>query len=257
VEGRVFDNPKDHEILARIILYASEPHDLILDFFAGSCSIAQAVIETNVKHSAKRRFIAVQLPEKCPEDSVAFRKGYADIAAIGKERIRRVLDRFRATSASDQNQPDAALSESEDQPLVDLGFRVFKLSSSNIRPWDAEFDTVELDLLDAIENIKSDRSEDDVLYELLLKYGLDLAIPTETRTIEGRKVTVIGAGALIVCLADAITLEVVSGIAALKEELNPEIMRVVFKDSGFSDDVVKTNAAQILRQAGIDDVKSL
>ena len=109
----------------------------------------------------------------------------------------------------------------------------------------------------AVDNIKSDRSEDDVLCELLLKYGLDLAILTETRTIEGRTVTVIGAGALTVCLADDITLEVVAGIAALKDELKPEVMRVVFKDSGFKDDVAKTNAAQILKQAGIDDVKSL
>ena len=112
-------------------------------------------------------------------------------------------------------------------------------------------------IVEAIDNIKSDRSETDVLYELLLKYGLDLAIPTETRTIEGSTVTVIGAGALIVCLAGDITLEVVSGIAALKDVLQPEIMRVVFKDSGFTDDVAKTNASQILRQAGIDDVKSL
>jgi Family of unknown function (DUF6575) len=95
------------------------------------------------------------------------------------------------------------------------------------------------------------------LYELLLKYGLDLAIPVETRDIEGCTISVIGAGALVVCLSDDISLDVVSGIAALKDELQPEIMRVVFKDSGFADDVVKTNAVQILKQAGIDDVKSL
>jgi len=125
------------------------------------------------------------------------------------------------------------------------------------RTWDADFDTMEQDLVEAIDNIKADRSEDDVLYELLFKYGLDLAIPAEVRTIEGRKVTVIGAGALVVCLADDVSLEVVSGIAALKAELSPEVMRVVFLDSGFKDDVAKTNAAQILKQACIDDVKSL
>ena len=132
------------------------------------------------------------------------------------------------------------------------------LTASLLRiTWDADFGSMEQDLVEAVDNIKADRSEADVLYELLLKYGLDLAIPSETRYIEGRNVTVIGAGALVVCLADDITLDVVSGIAALRDELKPEVMRVVFKDSGFADDVTKTNAVQILRQAGIDDVKSL
>ena len=108
-----------------------------------------------------------------------------------------------------------------------------------------------------MENIKSDRTESDVLYELLLKYGLELTVPIEERKISGKTVYIIGAGALIVCLSKEIDLDVVEGIAALKEELNPEVIRVVFRDSGFKDDVVKTNAVQILRQAGIEDVKSL
>ena len=139
----------------------------------------------------------------------------------------------------------------------DLGFRVFKLDASNIKPWDADFDNLDQALFDSVENIKPDRSEMDVLYELLLKFGLDLAVPIEERTIAGKTVFIIGAGALIVCLASDVTIEAVEGVAKLKEELKPEIMRVVFKDAGFKDDVVKTNAVQILRQAGIEDVKSL
>ena len=181
----------------------------------------------------------MQLPEPLEDASTrAACGGAATVAALGRERLRRVMG--DSTSAD-----------------THVGFRAFKLSSSNIKPWDSDFDTLDQDLVEAIDNIKADRSEDDVLYELLLKYGLDLAIPIETREIEGRRVTVIGAGALIVCLADDITLDVVSGIAALKEELKPEVMRVVFKDSGFADDVAKTNAAQILKQAGIGEVKSL
>lgn len=217
---------------------ASRQGDLILDFFAGSCALGQAVLQRSLKEAPGLRFIVVQLPEPCDPDSTAGQDGFENIAEIGKDRLRRVLDQITPF------EPEA-------------GFRAFKLSSSNIKPWDADFDSMEDDLVEAIDNIKSDRSEDDVLYELLLKYGLDLAIPTEKRAIEGRTVTVIGAGALVVCLSDDITLEVVSGIAALKAELNPEVMRVVFKDSGFEGDVAKTNAAQILRQAGIDDVKSL
>ncbi|MGI9213272.1 MAG: hypothetical protein ACR2HF_12450 [Methylococcaceae bacterium] len=163
----------------------------------------------------------------------------------------------------------------------DIGFKVFKLSSSNIKPWDADFDTLENALLSSVDNIKEGRSEDDVLYEILLKYGLDLTVPIEERLIattentEGtenkpekipcpsvssvvnKKIYIIGLGALVICLDDAITLDVVEGIGNLKAELEPEVMRVVFKDSGFQDDVVKTNAIQILKKHGIDDVKSL
>ena len=140
---------------------------------------------------------------------------------------------------------------------MNLGFRVFKLAATNIRPWDGSLDHLEPNLLDAIDNIKADRTEQDVLFELLLKYGLDLASPVEERTIAGKRVFILGAGALVVCLAKGIDLDVVEGIAALKAELTPEIMRVVFRDASFKDDVVKTNAVQILRRAGVDDIKSL
>lgn len=96
-----------------------------------------------------------------------------------------------------------------------------------------------------------------MLYEILIKYGLDLTLPVTEHTIADKKVFDIGMGALVICLSDSITLDVVEGIAKLKNKLNPEIMRVVFKDSGFKDDVVKTNAVQILKQAGIEDVRSL
>jgi len=132
-----------------------------------------------------------------------------------------------------------------------------KLHTSNIKPWAADFETLSTELFDVVENIKADRSEADVLYELLLKYGLDLAVPIEERQINARTVFIVGAGALVVCLVRPVTLELVEGVAALKKELQPEVMRVVFRDSGFEDDVVKTNAVQILRQAGIEDIKSL
>ena len=116
---------------------------------------------------------------------------------------------------------------------------------------------IEDTLFTAVENIKSDRSEADVLYELLRRYGLDLALPIEERKLYGKAIYIISAGALIVRLAKQINLEAVGGIATLKGELNPEVIWVVFKDSGFKDDMVKTNAVQILRQVGIDDMKSL
>lgn len=239
--AKIFDNPKDHEVLARLIRYVAGKDALVLDFFCGSASTADAVLRLNADDGGARRFVMVQLPEPCSDKSKgrATKLGFENIADIGKERIRKVIQ------------------DMGDSKPLGHGFRVFKLDSSNIHPWDAEFDNLEDSLLEATNSVRKGRSDADVLYELLLKFGLDLAVPIEERDIAGNKVFIIGAGALVVSLADEITLDVVEGIAALKDELRPEVMRVVLKDAGFQDDVVKTNAVQILRQRGIEDVKSL
>lgn len=140
---------------------------------------------------------------------------------------------------------------------LDIGFKVLKLDSSNIKTWDSNFENLEQNLLDSVENIKNDRTPQDLLYEILLKYGLDLTLPIEEKTLHGKKVFVIGYGALIVCLDDEITLEVVEAIAKLKTEYKSEITRVVFKDSSFENAVVKTNALQVLKQFEIDEVVSI
>ena len=240
----VFSTPKPVKLVRFILdlVTANTNEDIVLDFFAGSGTSANAVLSQNASDNGNRKYILIQLPETTDEKSDAFKTGYKSIAEISKERIRRAAAKIR-----------------EDNPLFagDLGFKVFKLDSTNIKPWEVDFDLTERTLEDFISNIKTDRREEDVLYEILLKYGLDLTLPITEHAIAGQKVFDIGMGALIICLADAISLEVVEGIAKLKGELNPEIMRVVFKDSGFKDDVVKTNAVQILKQAGIVDVRSL
>jgi len=186
--------------------------------------------------------------------------GLKKVSDIGKERIRRVIKRIESEQNEEKNKKDETLFEnnkSEQSEKLDLGFKVFKLDSSNIKTWDSDFDSLEKDLLNSVDNIKKDRSSEDVLYEILLKYGLDLTLPIEERKISKKTVYSIGLGALIVCLDKDISLDVVEGIAKLKEELNPEVSRVVFSDAGFKDDVVKTNTVQILKQHGIDDVKSI
>ncbi|WP_035240138.1 site-specific DNA-methyltransferase [Desulfobacter vibrioformis] len=242
--AKIFDFPKPSRLIYKLleIGFNSSDNNIFLDFFAGSGASAQALIDYNLALTCSNKFILVQLPEVCNESSYAYKSGYKNIAEISKERIRR-----SATKIKEEN-PEYD---------VDLGFKVFKLDSTNIKPWEVDFDMTEHTLEDFISNIKSDRREEDVLYEILLKYGLDLTLPITEHVIAGQKVFDIGMGALIICLSDAISLEVVEGIAMLKDELNPEIMRVVFKDSGFKDDVVKTNAVQILKQAGIVDVRSL
>jgi adenine-specific DNA-methyltransferase len=171
--------------------------------------------------------------------------GLSTIADIAKERVRRVLK-----------------GASERGLRVCGGFKVLALDSSNIKAWIADASDLEDNLLNHSEHLVPGRSEQDVLYELLLKLGLDICVPIETRMIVGKSVYSVGAGALIVCLSDGITRQLVeelaNGIVAWRDELAPAVDTcVVFKDSGFADDVAKTNMAAILNQNGIADVRSL
>lgn len=241
-ENDYFDFPKPTKLLKTIITTGANSNDIVFDFFAGSSTTAHAVMKLNAEDGGNRRCISVQLPEPTDEKSEACKAGYKTIAEISKERIRRAAKK---------------IAEENPQFKGDLGFKVFKLDSSNIKSWDADFANVEQSLLDAVDNIKSDRTSEDLLYEILLKYGLDLTLPIETRDVGGKSAYILGYGALIICLDDDVTLDTVSAIAALKQEFNSEITRVVFKDGGFANDVVKTNAIQMLKQHGIDDVKSV
>lgn len=238
----IFDFPKNPEAIRLMMNCSGLENDLILDFFAGSGTTAHAVMQLNAEDGGNRKCISVQLPELTGEKSEAFKAGYKNIAEISKERIRRAAKKIKEENPDYQG---------------DLGFKVFKLDSSNIKRWDANFDNLKQNLIDAVDYIKQDRSNDDIVYEILLKYGLDLAVPIEIREIAGAKIYIIGFGALVICLDKNITMEVVNGICTLKTELSPEIMRVVFSDNGFKDDVIKTNAIATLKRAGIEDIKSL
>jgi adenine-specific DNA-methyltransferase len=241
--GGLFDNPKPVRLLRQILKLTTKiDDDIVLDFFAGSGTTAHAVMALNAEDGGNRKFIMVQLPE--PTD----KPDYPTIADIGKERIRRAGEKILADHAS-----------KDGIAALDVGFKVFKLDSTSIKPWNVGFDDLETSLPLFADSLKDDRTAQDVLYEILLKYGLDLSLPITIHTLAGKTVYSIGMGALIVCLDKAITLDTVEGIAQLKDELQPEdgMMRVVFRDSGFADDVVKVNAVQILKQAGIDDVRSV
>jgi adenine-specific DNA-methyltransferase len=244
----VLQFPKPVALLERLLNVAGDKDALVLDFFAGSGTTAQAVLELNREDHGRRRFILVQLPERTE------RKDFRTIAEITKERIRRVVKKLNEL---DSGQLD--LNQSERQ---DLGFRVFKLASSNIRAWEPNRDDLPTTLHDSIEHLKTDRTEQDILFELLLKLGLDLTIPIEQKSIAGKAVHNIGAGTLLVCLAEKIATAEVEplalGIVAWHKALAPAgETTVVFRDSAFADDVAKTNLTAILQQHGLDNVRSL
>jgi adenine-specific DNA-methyltransferase len=243
----IFENPKPAEMIKNIIDMATEKNETVLDFFSGSGTTAHAVLEINKEESGNRKFIMVQLPEPCDENSEAFKAGYKTITDICKERIRRVIKKIK-----------------EENPLFagDLGFRVFKLASSNIRAWEPDRENLPKTLQESAEHLKTDRTEQDILFELLLKLGLDLTVPIEQKTIANKAVHSIGAGTLVVCLAEKIAREDIEplalGIVEWHKQLAPAgETNVVFRDSAFADDVAKTNLAAILQQHGLENVRSL
>jgi adenine-specific DNA-methyltransferase len=199
----------------------------------------------------------VQLPE--PTE----RKDYATIADITKECLRRAGAMISEQLAMNKKkESEGSLFTDHCSLPIDLGFRVFKLASSNIRAWEPDRENLAQTLEEAVEHLKTDRTEQDILYEVLLKRGIDLCTPIEQRVISGKAVHSIGAGTLLVCLAPSITQAeaepVALGLAAWHKEQAPAgESTVVFRDSAFADDVAKTNLAAILQQHGLTKVMSL
>ncbi len=258
----VFDFTKPVGLITKCIEIGAPLDDdeatefLILDFFAGSGTTGHAVMAQNAIDDSNRHYILVQLPEPLdPENKdQKIAAEYCDllgkqrtIAELTKERLRRAARKIK-----------------DENPLFpgDLGFRVFKLDSSNINTWEPDRDNLELTLLNSIEHLKGDRTEADILFELLLKLGLDLCVPIEKRTFAGKEVHSVGGGVLLVCLATHITRDEVEplaqGIVAWHKELAPAGETTsVFRDSAFADDVAKTNLAAILQQHGLEIIRSL
>ena len=235
-----FDHPKPVALLKKVLQLASSDDDLVVDFFAGSGTLGEAVTQLNAEDGRARRYLLVQLPEQAKGAS------YDTICEVAKARLRAVNVLPRTGAEVEHRRAQAG-----------AGFRVFRLDTSNVKAWDPDSEGLDATLLDAVDNIRADRSEADVVFEILLKYGLDLATTVETRTILGKAIYVVGRGALVICLAPELSLDVVERIGSLREELPPAVMRVVFRDASFADDVVKVNAMQILTAAGIDDVRTV
>ncbi len=240
----VFDTPKPTRLIRRMLQIGAEGSgDLVLDFFAGSGTTGHAMMAQNAADGGTRRYILVQLPEPTG------REDYKTIADICRERLRRAGEKVR-----------------QENPMFhgDTGFRAFRLDSSNIRAWDPAPENVGAAVQASIEHLKADRTEEDILYELLLRLNLDLSLAIDQREIAGKSVYSAGAGTLFACLTPGIALAEVEplalGIAAWRDELSPAAeASVVVRDSAFADDVAKANCAAILIQHGFaeSNLKSL
>lgn len=245
-----FDTPKVVEICKEHIQAFTGKHDIILDFFSGSATTAHAVMQLNAEDGGNRRFIMVQLPEVCGEKTEAYKAGYKNICEIGKERIRRAGEKIKAEIEEENAQLKI---DEEPKKVPDIGFRVFKLDSSNLKKWQPDYDDLEKTLLDSIENYVEGRSELDVVYEIILKMGLDLTYPVDELDVNGRKIYSVAFGALMICLDDHITKEIADGMISLYQEYQPELWKVVFKDNGFENDSAKTNIKEQFKAAGLEE----
>lgn len=268
----IFDFPKPVVLLKKILKIATSPGDLVLDFFSGSGTTAHAVMQMNAERLASTsgdsvklggggpgnlRYIMVQLPEPCKEDTEAFKAGYKNICEIGKERIRRAGEMIEASVGAQKSDEEENLFSNPHSPLpaalLDTGFKVFKLDSSNLRKWNPDCEDLPQELYDAVSNIVPRRTELDLAYEIMLKLGMDLTWDFEIRKVGGFNIYIVAAGALMMCLGDNITRKAGWEMAQLYKQLKPATWRVAFKDSGFLDDVEKTNIYELLVNSGLEE----
>ena len=252
----VVSYPKPTGLLKYLVRAISSDCDIVMDFFAGSGTTGAGVLLQNAEDGIARRYVLVQIPEPLDthnKDQQAAAR-FCDealkarnLSELTKEYLRRMGDKIRSAN-----------------PMFagDVGFRVFKLDSTSIRAWSPRRDDLEATIRLSVENVKIDRSEADVLFELLLKFGLDLCTPIEVREIVGKKVHSIGGGILLTCLDTTITAVdaegLGSGIGEWYEAISPVGDAIcVFRDNAFADDVAKTNLTAILEQHRISKVRSI
>lgn len=247
----LFDTPKPVSLLMKLITLANTDNDdIILDFFSGSATTAHSVMKLNTEDGKNRKFIMVQLPEMYDEKSEAYKTGFKNICEIGKERIRRAGEKTKEEWLKD-NANEGLFAEEQKEFPFDIGFKVFKLDSTNILPWDNELEMDEKTLFEhSNEVFKQDRSKEDVLYEILLKYGV-FDMNVSEIDINGKKMYQVGKRYMLVCLEDEISNDDIKAIV----EQSPKT--VVFKESGFQNDNDKINAIYNLEKAGVEDIKCI
>lgn len=236
-QAGIFDNPKPVEFVKKLLQLGTHETAIVLDFFSGSATTAHAVMQLNAEDGGHRKFIMVQLPEKCDEKSEAYKAGYKNICEIGKERIRRagekILKEQLANDNSTLNSPNSKL---------DIGFRVLKLDSTNMKDVYYAPGDYDQDFLHQLEsNIKDDRTDLDLLFGCLIDWGLSLSLPYKFEQIDGCTVHTYNDGDLIACFDANVPESVVKEIAQRRP------LRAVFRDSGFASSPEKINMFEIFK----------
>lgn len=248
-EKVLFNAPKNIGYLQLLLSLLDGKDFTILDFFSGSASSADAIMHLNSIDGGNRKFIMVQLPELCNEKSEAYKAGYKNICEIGEERIRRAGEQIKAEW--EKEHLSDGLFGSDEQFTTDIGFKAFKLDSTNVNEWDPNMKLDEKELTMRLgEVFKEGRSKEDILYEIMLKYGV-FDKQVEEINVNGKTMYRVGKRYMIVCLEDSITSEDVKAIG----ELSPKT--VIFNESGFRDDNEKINATYNLKQCGVEDIKCI
>ncbi len=263
-EKAPFDYSKSVTLLEFLVAFSTRKDDIILDFFSGSATTAHAVMQLNAEDGGNRKFIMVQLPELCDEKSEAYKAGYKNICEIGKERIRRagkfILQRVASGEGNLQGQGwGCGMPKTESEwtyaikNILDIGFKVFKLDTSNLKLWDntpiTGDDQLELfteRMNSMIYSIKDDRTDMDVVYEVMLKMGVPLDVPVQYIEINGKIVYIVGEFLLMIALFDNITAEDIESIAAYAPA------KIICAESSFKDDSALSNAHYILRDKQIE-----
>lgn len=239
-DAAVFDYSKPVELLRTITSYATSTSDLVLDFFSGSATTAHAVMKLNAEDGGHRKFIMVQLPEKTDEKSEAYKAGYKNICEIGKERIRRAGRKIKE---------DAGLTAPAD---LDIGFRCLRLDESNMKPvYYTPEEISQQDMFSLVDNVKSDRTPEDLLFQVMLDLGVLLSSPIEVKEIAGKKVFNVADGFLLACFDHDVTDETVKAIAQMKPYY------AVFRDSSMANDSVATNFDQIFETYSPETVRKV
>ena len=238
--GDIFTNPKPVRLVKRILSLATKKEDIVLDFFSGSATTAHAVMKLNAEDGGHRKFIMVQLPEKTDEKSEAYKAGYKNICEIGKERTRRAGKKIKE---------DAGLTAPAD---LDIGFRCLRLDESNMKPvYYTPEEISQQDMFSLVDNVKSDRTPEDLLFQVMLDLGVLLSSPIEVKEIAGKKVFNVADGFLLACFDHDVTEETVKAIAQMKPYY------AVFRDSSMANDSVATNFDQIFETYSPETVRKV
>jgi adenine-specific DNA-methyltransferase len=252
----VMSHPKPSGLLKYLIRAVTEGDDIVMDFFAGSGTTAHAVWSQNLEDGARRKFILVQLPEPLDANDAESRAAFdfcashnieTTIAGVCRERLRRTAKSIKDASPL---------------TLSDLGFKTFRLDSSNMREWDCSKDRLEQIMQTSVDHIKDSRGDQDILFELLLRFGLPLTVGIDERLVCDKQIFCVGTGVLFVCLASYVNNEDVDnlshGIIEWRNEIGPAgTTKIVFRDSAFVDDVAKVNLTSILEQHDLSSISSI